>query len=356
MKKFRFTTIALILVILLNSFFTFTGCKNNDGDKTLILGLNSFEGLVVGVNESADNIVLRIDGQEINANLSVKNGKVIVPTSAFKDTGLKKVEIDMQNSGKSIKTYALDVEVVDFAIGTTREFSNWYNALEDLLDKNITVVFTDDIYVIGAAIDNSMSHYNWGGSNGKGFNGTIDGRGHVIYGFKSTHGFIPCVAQDGVIKNLAMVDMVTEGSWGFLGAFMIGTIENCYFQGVQTNSTKANWFTGFYGRYSLDNGQKVAKISNVVINVKRPTIGQENDAFTDNAYRSPKGADISGVYMINDNYNGEYFNGDRWDGLDVKIYSSVEDMASAVKKLPNGFSADYWKIDADGLLVMKNVE
>ena len=337
---------------------TLFGCSNagDGGQNGAILFALQNETLVLSTPVSNGAAYVYVDGEKKGGEFAVENKKLALPKFVFnpyagKIVSVKAEFLDGQGEVISQKEYVVDV--VDYAISTAEEFSAWYNSYKTTHDKGDYVILTNNITLNGGVLDNERMA-GWLQTM---YTGTFDGRGHVVYNFSSIYGFMPNVGKDGCIKNVAFVNMTTTGSDGFVGRHLCGTVENCYFQGQQTNVERKSRFTGFYSRYfddANDNGY-VKRVENVVIDVTRTSVGIANDAFSDTGFNNvPSPLPFVNVIMANDCYNGRAFYGT--SNADITMYNSLADMKESIVKLPAGFSSDYWRIHSKyGLTFAKRV-
>ncbi len=375
MKLTKLLTFILSTILLCSCF---SGCFSQEPpadpydsvvpDTALVLGIKQQDNLSINVKTRGVSATISVDGSLITGTYDVTDYKITIPASKFNAYKGNIVSASLKFFDKNdnlVDTQELTIDIVDRAIATPEEFDAWYSDYityaetpsehQDLAGvKNEHIILTADI-TMGKSYDN-WPMGNWYSSNNL-FTGTFDGRGHIIYDFSSSDGFIPNVDNEGVIKNLALVNMRTTGSDGFLGMFLCGTVENCYFQGEQSSATASNYFTGFYGRYQKNNGDKVKKVSNVVIVVDRPDAGVSYDAFNDKTgYGVPNSSSFSNVYMINNAYNGNAFGRFEAQGWDISLYDTTWQFSSEITELPDDFSADYWEISDDDGLKFKGIQ
>lgn len=355
-KSFNLIIIFIFLLLIIGSF---CGCKKESITQNNILFALEDETLILEDLEKDCSCYVYVDGEKRGSSFSVVNGKVGLPKFLFSLSSGKIVNLKLEffnDQFDIFNTKEFTIDVVDRAISNVQEFNAWYSGYEKYYMNNEYVILTNNIILNGNVIDN----WEMSGWLKTMFTGTFDGRGYYISNFASKFGFIPNVGKEGCIKNLALINMVTTGENGFLGQWLCGSMQDCYFQGKQTSEIGGPRFTGFYSRYyddQNDNGM-VKYVKNVVINVDRPFTGYGNDAFNDSEFMSriPTGVTFSNVFMINNCYNGKLFYGERWEELSVKLFTSIEEMKSNVNELPLGFSSALWKINSNGILCFKSVK
>ena len=322
---------------------TFFGCSGADDGTILFERKNGT--LVLSAPTSDCSAVVYVDGVKKVGTFFVEDKQIALPKTVFNSSVGKvvcvKIEfLDGQGEVASQKEYSVDV--VDFAIDTAEEFSTWYASYKTTYGLGEYVILTQNITLNGGVIDNERmaGWLQWM------YTGTFDGRGHVVYNFASVNGFMPNVGKDGCIKNVAFVNMTTTGAGGFLGKHLCGTVENCYFQGKQTNTVQNRMFTGFYSRYydDVNDDGYVKKVENVVIDVARTSVGVANDAFSDSNFNKlPSPLPFVNVIMANDSYNGRAFF-QTTPSADITVYNTSALMKEEIVRLPEGFSSAYWKI------------
>jgi hypothetical protein len=238
------------------------------------------------------------------------------------------------------------VEVVDYLIGSVQEFNGWYETdWTSTYNKGIKIVLTDNIVLP------QDKYYSWNTKYEKEFNGIIDGNGYRIENFSSCIPFIRYLSATGVIENLAMTNMSTkDGYLGLVGGYLYGTVRNCYFEGTVKNGAGVN---GMY--HEVFSG---SVIENVVVKVSYEQPSPSEYAVTHNSYANFN----PGLYMVNDNYdkNSTTENGKLSSNTSLckTVFSSVEELKEALTVegqlvLPNGFDANLWEFDSNGMLVMK---
>ena len=375
MKIFKLFTCLLSAVLLASCF---SACKPTIDpydlvvpDTALVLELKHQDDLTINVKTRGVSATISVDGSLIMGSYDVADYKITIPASKLSAYNGNIVNAKLTFFDKNeelVDSQNLTIDIVDRAISTADEFDAWYTDYMTYGEKptenaNLKSVISEHI-ILTADLDLAKSYNNWGmaGWLTHLFTGTFDGRGHIIYGFSSANGFIPNLGKTGVIKNLALVDMTTTGRNGFVGMFLCGTIENCYFQGEHT-TTNPQYYSGFYFRYYNDQANPkyyAQKVSNVVIDVQRADFAISYDAFFDSArdlkeykggkfvFGKPDVSVFDNVYMINNAYNGKVFN-ENGGFSDITMFDSVWDFAIEITELPDGFSDEYWEISDDGL-------
>lgn len=356
-KLMKYKKLILIILSILLCFTSFTACNSGGSSNQVILFALEDENLTITVPGANGDFCAYVDGVKKGSTFTAENGKATLPKFVFNSSVGDVVELKLEfiaDNGNVSLQKSYQVDVVDRTISSVKDFNAWYSGYETHYNKNEYVILTEDIILNGGNIDN-WRMATWLEMM---YNGTFDGRGHTIYNFSSTCGFIPNISKDGCIKNLAMVNMVNTGTSGFVGQWLCGKVENCYFQGKQTSQTGGARFTGFFGRYydDLHDNGYVKLVKNVVINVKRTDCGAINDAFCDLPSIVPINCVFDNVYMVNDKFSSVFF-GMSWDELNVKTYQNVDYFISDLDGvLPLGFSSDFWKINGNGELVFKSVK
>ena len=376
MKFTKLLTIFLSIIFLLTCFSACSQPADNGGgeneniipDTALTFQLKD-KSLPVTVKTKGVNAKLYINGILSGDVYQVKEHKVILSADEFASFKGKVLDVRldfMDNESNLVNSQSLTIDVADRVISTAQDFDAWYSDYmayaEKPADNQHLKGVTSEYIVLTADITLSKAYNNWtmAGWLSHLFTGTFDGRGHIIYGFSSSNGFIPNVGKTGVIKNLALVDMTTTGDNGFLGMFLCGTIENCYFQGEHTTTNPKN-YSGFYYRYYNDQANPryyVQKVSNVVVCLERKDFAISYDALFNNVkdldelntiFGLPDVSTFNNFYMILENCNGKAFNSKNGEGWDISLFDNIWNFSNDVTELPEGFSSDYWEISDDGL-------
>lgn len=179
------------------------------------------------------------------------------------------------------KDYTVNLDVYSKIITTKEDFLNMKSFL--VAKTEFPGTRYDGRIALGANIDlggekfsTMEAHASSGGSwNSYGFRGTFDGKGYTVSnlggfnGTSATYGIFGIVGADAVIKNVAFVNAIIDGSaCGLFSMRMHGTIENVYVQGTRT--TGGNWSGAFAG---LNHGT----IRNCVVNVDDSGSGATNN-------------------------------------------------------------------------------
>ena len=300
---------------------------------------------VVGLNHAEETYAFTIDGNDevlsvsINnvlipeASYSVSGNKVILTVGAFTAAGDVKVTIETVSV-----IYVGEAEVYDMAIGTLEEFKAFWNVANMTGRVTQRVVLTADIDAAG--------YDNGGNFTIPDFAGVLDGKGHTIMNARAGwNGLFYNLTAEGVVRNVAFTGIRFVAVPAVFGYKLEGTVENCYFEGsvlekLGTSNEGAN------PALAVKIYQN-AVINNVVVYLSNRS---EKCASKNGVFGSVDGNVVmktapSGVYVINDSSNGKICDdGAKTDISGIRLYSSLADFKSEVTALPEGFSADTWKI------------
>ena len=325
---------------------------------------NSIAGTVN--DDVADYVISDVEGKNVDvtvngencANYTYANGTLTLAKANFETKGVYNISVTTSTGKAVLQTYTATVETVDYAIGHSKEFVNWYKGANASYNgEGVTVALTADI-------DGVQQGGNFASNS---FKGTFDGKGHVISNFKGTYGLIPYLV--GTLKNVTMVNMtVTSASSAFLGDKCYGSVINCYFQGQQEGGTNANAKrqTGFYASYADGVGgtpTNVADcITNVVVNVHKkdvtvltdPMMGYGHTPNIEGSTLKVNPSQINNIYMV---YNGMSNTDGFNNGLqkspyykDNYFYNTIAEMQAGVKAIPATFNASEW-VMYEGMLM-----
>ena len=321
----------------------------------VVVGLNSNKGVTLEVEQPYDVFVF-IDDVKQSGTFTIHDNELLISKEYFANTiGARNVTVQLLNQGKIELAYTLNVEVVDYAIGSQEELYDWF--ANGFKNKATTVVLTNDIILDGVYFDNKsvFSAYN---ADTESFKGTFDGRGYTIANFNAWYGFFGFTGSNSTFKNLALVNMTICGRDGYLGCKHSGTLENIYIQGQHVNasgSTAGTAAVAGFTRYTSS-----GKFTNVVMNVDRSGLtdaAKTYALFNSNTSNNTSWNNVvENVYIVANNTNGNLIgtNGadKSWKMTDVYLYETLKEMQGAVSSVPSDFSTDMWTYDATYGLIM----
>lgn len=186
-----------------------------------------------------------------------------------------------------------------------------------ILDENIDMSGVTP--VTGNALQTTGT---WGVA---GFHGTIDGNGHTITNLKKP--LVIGMGNSGIIKNLSLVsDNLTEAS--FLGV-SFGTVDNCYFDIVNSGSGASMLANYGYGSKWTNN---VFKITN--LNVKGAT--NSSTHVSNYICNNLNNWDLTNSIVIT---NGETYYGTLGGGS-IKVLPTVTTLDSVTDAIVSNFLAN----------------
>ena len=224
--------------------------------------------------------------------------------------------------------YTLTADLYTLKIGDLDDFNSWQTiaaetavqAGRNTADKTGAVmsgyfVLDADISLTGAYVPEYTSDdlyklvaNDWNLGAAYGFEGTFDGKGHIIDGLDCTApkanwscAFVTSMTKDGVIKNLSFTNATVAGDASLIVAAGAGTCENIYIEYVRFGS----------GTNTPSNGRGAstffsAKVNNANQTLRRVVIDIslcEFDAVPKNlSVIGPRCATIDGVYVIGNTF------------------------------------------------------
>jgi len=214
-----------------------------------------------------------------------------------------------------------------------------------------------------------------------GFKGIFDGGGYSIHGwccsyasYDCVYGFIPKVAEEGVIRNVAFTDVVNGGMSSVISAQNNGLIENVYVHyytnGAWVSSLgrfveyNEGWTSAYTATFNGANENATGTIRNVVVDMSESAKLNYTDGSTSTSYGLSwhnEGADVFPLgRAVNATYEGVYAIGipDRCPYVVSKAISGESlgwytDAASAqakyygnsnVQSIIDGFDTNFWRV------------
>ena len=214
-------------------------------------------------------------------------------------------------------------------------------------------------YILGADIDASSTNLSASNvtTDGLGFKGTFDGRGHTIDGaFVTNGGLFGGISTGGVVKNLAFTN--TEygysGIGSAFGANNYGTIDNCYIKIVDQGKSGRGGAQQTYCALSAFANLNYGTISNCVSDMPEWGTG-EHKAICQFNY-----ATISNVYCAG-NETATYYNLESsWSVSNVASIGFYGAYNLPYWNLPSesttGFSSTYWNFTSFHLPLFKSLQ
>ena len=177
---------------------------------------------------------------------------------------------------------------------TAEDFYNFANKFVDLsADIN-------DYVMLGADIDmKDLSSYTLGNitiSEGVGFAGTFDGKGHSITGLTvaNKRGLFGRVQENAIIKNVSFVDAVVSGSSSLFATWFGGTLDNVF---VDVTLRRADYL-GTVAAICL-----VPAAGNKYITIRNSVIVSRFDKMLDGSDETASGGSSGKCYAVSRDYN-----------------------------------------------------
>lgn len=302
--------------------------------ETPLVGLNRTAAAYTFTLDNGDPVTgVTINNASVDGAHYTLNGTILtIGAAAFTSAGNANIKIETDGI-----VYTVTAEVVDYAIGTLDELKTLWNngTLSGALKNNVNIVLTADI--------DATSYYPGAIVAAVEYNGTFDGRGYTIKGLQATyHGFFYTLGENGVIKNVAFTGIrLQNGGSMIFGSNLLGTLENCYFEGSGLTSGAAPALANQIGVNAV--------IKNVVIYVHdRPSGSEEKCGVFNNTVGWGTMANApSGVYVINESSDGTVCYAGSIGSTDISgihLYSSLEEFMAENTSRPDDISEAYWNI------------
>lgn len=309
------------------------------------IALNRSAGVTINAVDPTENAVeVSVNGNVISGAVSSQNGKITISKEAFAGVYDKRVKANVVVKTDK-RAYFFDTKVVDYAIATLDEFKAWWNnpvwtsGSGSLPVVNHYVILENDI---------DARSYTPSGIQANEFQGVIDGQGHAIIGLPSQwNGVFYILGTNSVIKDLSIIGgRLSVGSDMFVGHQLKGTLENCYLDfsggegpGQFTNAGLANFINS------------TAVINNVVFVIHDRIGNHSGIGGIANVYEN--GAQVNGLYVINDDCDGNELKGNSSGNIvGAELYSSVDEMFDDLGGVPETFGEE-WTLLGGKLLTTK---
>ncbi len=243
---------------------------------------------------------------------------------------------------------AQPVYTLSHEISTADQFVSFINSWDtnnQAITRNYHVVVTQDINCATSTIAKiELGRASMGHWKDDRFYGVFDGQGHTISNISLNNSCLfgslrEDTTHKGIIRNLALVNVLATNKSVLLGDSLSGTVENVYVQGTISNAT------GNGGAIAIMGSMKVI---NCVFDVDYAT--NTTDSFTFNGDGSSASTNLTNVYAIGNakqiqagDSTAPYADGNA-------LLTELEGKVNA----QNGWS-DCWKLDSYGLWLYNNL-
>ncbi len=297
---------------------------------------------------------IKIGNKEIPVG-SVSGAKVTVATEYLKQFLGKDVEIQITcKTATGYNKVTVPAYILSKVLETAEDIQNMADYMDRTEgDNNWTqytgyLVLGKDIDLAGASFELFVAE-TWtdaqGGDQNKanmGFNGTLDGRGHVLKNYTATAGhnaLFTMIGKAGLIQNLSLTDITAPGTAGnILTRIFNGTMKDVYI-------SLKTWDNGALLAHSYRDGRFM---ENVVIEYTGPAIDGLRDVtghWGDANYFVHFPSNLKNVYVVGNintvMTNCQEHNADGEDDCGFHVYKTLADMKAAGNDY-SGFSTKLW--------------
>ena len=163
--------------------------------------------------------------------------------------------------------YRISVEIVDIIVDSAEDFDVFSFVTNEKIVFTKDIIYNEDAFATGANAyigSQEGSSYKMAASD---YAGTLDGRGHTIYGFKVSNnnrgGLFYSVSKTGTVKNINFVDANLSSNYQYTNLIAYdtyGTVENVY-ASVKTTERTINF--GVITNYV----RNTCKLKDIVVNL-----------------------------------------------------------------------------------------
>ncbi|MGN1077666.1 MAG: hypothetical protein ACI4ST_04045 [Candidatus Gallimonas sp.] len=300
---------------------------------------------VVDVEKGVDWTSFGIDGvpvslgiEGVDVTYEFESGRLTLDNSPVVGDNLDfRIELEDEILETKITVATMTISSVE----DLKDFADKYKDFNDAAKTPVSpyVVLTADIDMPEA----DKGYLQDKTSNGGGaWRGTLDGKGHTINNLTLWHGFMGQIAAEGVVKNLAVTNMVKDNRpTGIISQECRGTIENCYFQGITVGEQPDRWYVPFIS--ILHHG---ASVKNVVLNMtSRPADGRNTIMDTYDT------ATIENLFVIVRGGSGKLTDKDAFN-QNGGVYTDVNAFKETAERNLQTFGG-YWTTEP-GTLIFKS--
>ncbi|MFR2531226.1 MAG: immunoglobulin-like domain-containing protein [Anaerovoracaceae bacterium] len=200
-----------------------------------------------GIMEAEGGVYTLPEGETFTYTVS-KDG-YITSSGSFSLTGDREISIELVYAGEPWDGTTISQPETDgsgtYLIGNGEELA-WF-AEKAGEHSSINGKLTANINLSNKTWE-GFGEYDYNDAS-SGFNGILDGDGYTINGLSGDGGLVYCLGPDGKITNLTIAGEISGiSNIGGIADTAKGTIENCYFSGVISNSSGSVSTGGIAGR------------------------------------------------------------------------------------------------------------
>ena len=216
------------------------------------------------------------------------DGKITLDASKYptasRELGAREIVLQTSNA-----SYVLTANLYSMLIETSEELDAWHAHAFENGDDGYYALANDIEYsgVYTGSRNWDTTGYKWASPDDVGFRGIFDGKGHIIDGLRieeGFRGFVTLLRSEGIIRNIAFMNVSYSAIGAFVCLWGCGTIENVYLQ-YAMNARMGYWdktatFGGaFLATDNTRDMQGKMTIKNCFVDASQTTLERDNQSY-----------------------------------------------------------------------------